>query len=558
MRLRRADAALLAVLLLIAAASGLLWLYSVPFHKGPDEAAHFQIVRFIRAYGRLPVFAPNELWLFRTPSGYVETYAAFPPLAYIVAAAVGWLTDDRSMWAARYVSLGSYLGTVALTFWTARRLFPSTRPVAICSAIIVTFLPQFAFTSGYVNNDALPTLIAAAMLALLVCASQGGARPGTLFGAGLMIGALLITKYTFYGAAAIGAGVAVLLAARGMSRWRSLSALAAGVILMSGWWFVRNVQLYGEVIPSHVIANAKAAAGGNSLFIPIDHGLNLLTMSTETSFWELTLKSFVGVFGFMAVYLDAPYYWTALVLALLGGIGLALRARRGGITRSQVLIGLTGAAILGVTLLLTMVVSLYGEYSPQGRYLFPALIPIALGIAYGWCWLAREVRLARWLPSAATLALVGLNLGSLLFFVVPRNYGTGRESVMVQVDRPATGPLSSSDPIEVAGWSLVEGLPSWRPYTSDVVSRYRHPTSGVSIYVDGPPGVGRFIADAGYGANRPDVANFYGGESVLAPIGFRLLVPPGTLKPGRHKLYACTPSPSTKAPSCNEHDIDVT
>src|SRR5581483_3773586 len=174
MRLRRADAALLAVLLLIAAASGLLWLYSVPFHKGPDEAAHFQIVRFIRAYGRLPVFAPNELWLFRTPSGYVETYAAFPPLAYIVAAAVGWLTDDRSMWAARYVSLGSYLGTVALTFWTARRLFPSTRPVAICSAIIVTFLPQFAFTSGYVNNDALPTLIAAAMLALLVCASQGG------------------------------------------------------------------------------------------------------------------------------------------------------------------------------------------------------------------------------------------------------------------------------------------------------------------------------------------------------------------------------------------------
>src|SRR5438552_12022056 len=113
----RTDAALVLVLLLISTAIGLLWLYSVPFHKAPDEGAHYQVVRFIRDYGRLPVFEPGELWLIRTPTGVIETYAAFPPLAYIMSAIAGWILNDGSMWAARYVSLMSYLGTVGLTFW---------------------------------------------------------------------------------------------------------------------------------------------------------------------------------------------------------------------------------------------------------------------------------------------------------------------------------------------------------------------------------------------------------------------------------------------------------
>jgi hypothetical protein len=101
---RRADAALLFIILLAAAAVGLLWLYSVPFHKAPDEGAHYMVVRFIRDHGRLPLFRPDELWLIRTPTGVIETYATFPPLAYVMSAVVGWLMHDGSMWPARFVS----------------------------------------------------------------------------------------------------------------------------------------------------------------------------------------------------------------------------------------------------------------------------------------------------------------------------------------------------------------------------------------------------------------------------------------------------------------------
>jgi len=553
---RRTDLLLLLAILIIATANGLLWLYTVPFHKAPDEGAHYQVVRFIRDHERLPIFKPEELWLIRTPTGVIETYAAFPPLAYIVSAVASWIFRDESMWAARYVSLGSYLGTVAITFWIARRLFPSARSIAVTAALSVAFLPQFAFTGGYVNNDALAVLETAIMLALLVTARRMNAPPWTYLSIGIAVGAMAITKYTFYGVAGIGmlAALALIVSQRRSVLLRLVS-LGAGAGLMSIWWFVRNIQLYGQLIPGQVIADAKASAGGNALFIPADHGINLLTLSTDTNFWELTLKSFVAAFGFMAIFLDAPYYWAALVVGLLGLVGILVRLRHGAIERSRLLIALIVPAILGMTILSTMVVNVYGEYSPQGRYLFPALIPIAICAAGGWYWLSRESRYLRWLPTAATLALMTINLSSLFFFVIPRHYGQA-ERVTVQVDRP-DGPHNSKDAIEIAGWSLVEGVSDWHPYTPGVISDYRHPTPGIEIYMGGPPGIGKFVAAARYGFRRPDVADFYGGASRLERIGFWLLLPAGSLAPGKYQLFACAPAISESAHTCGERTLEV-
>jgi 4-amino-4-deoxy-L-arabinose transferase-like glycosyltransferase len=556
---RRVDAALLCIILLVATAVGLLWLYSVPFHKAPDEGAHYQVVRFIRDYGRLPLFSPDELWLIRTPTGVIETYATFPPLAYIVSAVAGWLTHDGSMWPARFVSFGSYLGTVALTFWIGRRVFPQVRSIAACGALAVALLPQFAFTGGYVNNDAFAVLETAILLALLVSAWQSGARPFVLLAIGITAGALAMTKYTFYGVAGIGVVAAVALALWERPRrrpWLGLAALGGGTLATCGWWFVRNLELYGQAIPGRVIAEAKAAEGGSNLFVPVDHGINLLTLSTHTNFWELTLKSFVGAFGFMAIFLDAPYYWAALAVALLGVAGLLLRARRGDIGRRPLAMATLVLAMIGVTLLSTMVVNVYGEYSPQGRYLFPALVPVALALAGGWYWLGREVRLLGWLPSAAVLVIAVLNLGSLVNFVVPRHYGAHAEKVIVQVDRPSE-PHASQEAIVIAGWSIVEGMSDWRPYAADAVSGYRHPAPGIEIYMGGPPGVGRLVAAARYGFHRPDVDDFYGGQSTLDQIGFWLQLPPGSLAPGRYQVYACAPAPSNHGPICSEKDLEV-
>src|SRR6266850_2525871 len=95
----RSDRVLLAGLIVVATANALLWAFTIPFNEAPDEAAHFQVVRFILDHGRLPVFSPGELWLHNTSKGWVESYAPFPPLAYIVGALASRLTDG-TMWGA--------------------------------------------------------------------------------------------------------------------------------------------------------------------------------------------------------------------------------------------------------------------------------------------------------------------------------------------------------------------------------------------------------------------------------------------------------------------------
>src|SRR6266571_4458629 len=129
---RGTDRLWLAALIVIAAANGLLWACTIPFNEGPDEAAHFQVVRFIVDHGRLPKFSPDEIWLLNTGKGFVESYAPFPPLAYLVGAFATRLTDG-TMWGPRLVSVASYVATVTLTFLIARRLWPGTRLVAICA-----------------------------------------------------------------------------------------------------------------------------------------------------------------------------------------------------------------------------------------------------------------------------------------------------------------------------------------------------------------------------------------------------------------------------------------
>jgi hypothetical protein len=115
------DAVWLAAILTLSTVLILLWTCTVPFQQAPDEAAHFQVVRFIRDFGRLPRFAPEELWLLRTQVGAVESYATFPPLAYILAALLTVATHDHSFWASRAVSIVSY---------TARSGSPLPLPVA--------------------------------------------------------------------------------------------------------------------------------------------------------------------------------------------------------------------------------------------------------------------------------------------------------------------------------------------------------------------------------------------------------------------------------------------
>lgn len=562
------DAAFVFALGGAAVANGLLWMFSVPFHEGPDEAAHFQVVRFIRDYGRLPVFRPDELWLLWTAKGPVETYGAFPPLPYLLGALASLPFGDSGMWGARAVSLVSYLGTVVLTYGIARGLFPTMRVIALFAATAVAFQPQFAFTAAYANGDALGVFLTSLLLYLLQRAWKGQSHPLLFFALGLTVGALLLTKYTFYVAAGLGLAACLLLAwwrpratRRSRYRFRALTLSGAALIsaaLSSAWWFGRNLQLYGEVVPVRVIADAKANAGGNTLFVPAQYGIDLLTLSTQTDFWPATLKSFVGRFGFLSIDLDPALYlaWVGLAALAVVGLGLRLWRRRRGDGQTEGVDGAWGrwgvalfAAILGgATVLSAMAISAYGEYSPQGRYLFAALVPLAIALAAGWWWLGSLHPWLRFIPCMGAVAVVALNFVSLVGYVVPHYFGPAGDRILLQVD-----PQLESERIEIRGWSLAEGAVDWQPYAPGSVWDFRRPVDRVILSIG--DGGGRAIASASRIA-RPDVAEFYGGMPRLRDVGFVFVLPSGLLPPGSHRLQVCGVVAGL-APKCVAHTVEI-
>jgi hypothetical protein len=461
------------------------------------------------------------------------------------------------MWIARTASVAAYVGTVGFAFGTARRLFPDDRQVALLTVAVVAFLPQFAFTGAYVNNDALAALESAAVLWLLSALRWERPPARQLLALGFLVGALMITKYTVYPVALVAAMTPLVPAL-----WRPAELIRRGVVIAlatvatAGWWFARNWTLYGELVPSQVIANAKAEAGGNTLFVPVKHGFNVLTLSADTNFWTVTLQSFVGVFGYMDVFLAPVLYWLCLALAALAGLGLVARIYQGPIRQERWVAAGLGSLLIGLTAFATLTISVYGEYAPLGRYLFGALVPIAIILAAGWTWLGRIHPALGVVPLATVGSALGLNLASIVAYVVPTHFGPASESIIVQVDQPST-PRPRADGIEVMGWSLTQGGHAWRPFAPEVIAEYRRPVNGVTIYLDGPPGVGQFQGAARYGFRRLDVSNIYGGARPIEQIGFRLVLPAGSVSPGKHRVYACATVPRRAAPVCTNREFEV-
>jgi hypothetical protein len=336
--------------------------------------------------------------------------------------------------------------------------------------------------------------------------------------------------------------------------WPTLLAPLAGAALVSAWWFVRNWLLYQELLPGKIVAAAKAAAGGNTLFVPVDAGFNLLTLSTETNFWQITLQSFVAGLGLLDIFLPSGWYLVCAALGLLAAIGLVFGLRRAPPGRAGWMLLLASAVALAGTTLSAMVISLHGEYAPHGRYFFPMLIPLAIGLSAGWTWLADAQKILSWVPITAVAFLMVLNATSLLGYVVPAYYGPGSESFTVQIDRPAQ-PQAAEDAIEVSGWAFIEGGRPWRPYAADVVAGYRRPVFGPAVYVVGPSERGRFLGLAEYGLPRRDVSQLYGGVTELEPVGYRLLLPPGSVPPGEHRVYVCVDP--WAPPTCSSRPFSV-
>jgi hypothetical protein len=163
---------------------------------------------------------------------------------------------------------------------------------------------------------------------------------------------------------------------------------------MAGWWYGRNLSLYGELTGTRTII----AIMGARPFSPTPGQLLAEIPGVVRSFW--------GLFGYFSVPMPAVLYWLYNLLAAAGLIGLAVALLPGQRRRFPPRLRLAGPILAGWLLLTIIALIQWTSRTPasQGRFLFPALGSLAIWWGVGWL----AVIPARWqllpLPLLAAIA----------------------------------------------------------------------------------------------------------------------------------------------------------
>jgi 4-amino-4-deoxy-L-arabinose transferase-like glycosyltransferase len=390
------------VILVLYVALAVGYNLATPFGAPPDERPHSVYVEHLATRGSLPV-------LLR---GAREAYEAHqPPLYYFICLPVWWASralpagDPAGAWprdkTLRLVSTMIGAAGLLLIARLARIVSPEEETLALGATAFAAFLPMRLATAAAVGNDLLAELIFTATLLLLVAAVRGGITARRTLALGVALGLGLLTKSTcllLFPIAALGLALAASKRAHADGKQRATTVAFLGsvagsfvvALVIGGWWLVRNQQLYGEVFVARTFERYFQDTARPEFFLRQG-----MTFAEYMLFLviPLTFRSFWGVFGHMQISMGAltpapfmPPSWIYPLLALptiasVGGLARVYARRQAMEAATRAVWGL-----LVVTWLLVAAAFLRFNtafFQAQGRYLFPAMAPIALLFTLG-------------------------------------------------------------------------------------------------------------------------------------------------------------------------------
>jgi hypothetical protein len=444
---------------------GIIYAIITPVFEASDELWHYPMIRHLADGNPLPVqvFDPAL-------AGPWKQEASQPPLYYYMGAALTFWIDTADMAQVRWLNphvdngvitadgninlavhdpaFNQWQGTLlavhivrifsvflsAITIYCTYRLaqlaLPNRPDVALGAAAINAFMPMFLFISGAVNNDNLAVPLAS--LALLVMVHGVVKRPSwhtqTSLLLGTIIGLALLTKEGTFGLLPLAFGAIFVGVISKQSSGISIQSLVTSllrtltqfavmmlpVLLIAGWWYVRNVQLYDDWLGW----NAFIAVLGQRA-----HPASIAQLWDER--WGFLL-SYWGLFGGVNVPMWTWIYWVLNGVLVVGVLGFVIYGvREIGDWRLEIrqfnlhkrsdlisnLVSLVRRYFSLVVCLLFAFAVIFGliqwartTWSSQGRLVFTAIsalnVLLAIGLA-GWL----PQRIGKWVMTAVATFL---------------------------------------------------------------------------------------------------------------------------------------------------------
>jgi len=325
---------------------GLMYALATPVFEANEELWHFGYVEHLRETGSLPTQS-----LYQRHTIY-RHHGSQPPLYYALMAIVtapiniddsedyrrlnphvniyqprsfgnkNLIVHDESLslvhgaglavlvMRALGIALGA--GTIVFVYKIGELVAPQRQTVAFVAGAITGLNPMFIFVTASVNNDALAMLVNGALIWLMLRTIRDGFSLRATFALAALFALSSLTKLTGMVLLPVVLGVSFLVYrktrdSRGLLI--HLYALALCWLLIAGWWYFRNFQLYDE--PFGIITMAELAG-------PRDPTFNLADLFVE---YQQFRMSFWGLFGALNIQVASIFYLLLDLMAVLSLIG---------------------------------------------------------------------------------------------------------------------------------------------------------------------------------------------------------------------------------------------
>lgn len=326
---------------------GAVYLPSTPVFEAHDEIWHFGYIQHLRESGTLPI------QIFDGADTLYQQHGSQPPLYYLLAS---FLTSPLSIDDAddyrllnphvtsnqpasfgnknltirdashsmlrgtglavlllRMAGLALGAATIACVYKIGELVAPQRPTVAFVAAAITGLNPMFIFLSASVTNDTLAMALNGALVLLVLRSLRDGFQLHYTVVIALLFALASLTKLASLVLLPVLLGTALFVQRKSNDRrglWIFLFALAFSWLAIAGWWYLRNVQLYGEPFGIIMMSNIAGPRGATFNIVDLFADFQLFRMS----YW--------GLFGALNIQLTGIFYVALDLMTFLSMVGL--------------------------------------------------------------------------------------------------------------------------------------------------------------------------------------------------------------------------------------------
>ena len=304
--------------------------------------------------------------------------------------------------------------------------------------VFIAFQPITAFLASYINNDSTALLATTVIIYLWILGLESNWKNKHCVLLGIAIGFCTLTYYNAYGY--ILCSIILCLISVILNKMKTKQIIQKVLIvaimafLVAGWWFIRNAIIYnGDFLG----INAQDECGDKyaseeykpSTRLTVQRkNESIINMLTKDKWINVTLKSFVGIFGYNSMIMSNKIYYSYFLIWIIGIIGCLMKFKDLFIynkeEKNKYLLNYIFILSIIIPIILSIYYSYTSDFQPQGRYIMGIIIPFTYFIVNGIQKIlekfVKSEKIRKCIVLVIMLLIIVISMRALFGYIIPR------------------------------------------------------------------------------------------------------------------------------------------